>query len=330
MSEPKPFVGISSCLMGEMVRYDGGHKASSTCLGPLNRALRWVGMCPEVGAGFGTPRPPIYLVREQDSVLALNSESMKTCQEAIIHYARTQHEKLANLSGFVLRTRSPSCGKASVVITNSFLEAKDFALNQNASPDANTNKGALGNGVFCQYLLEHFPHLPLIEDVELRDTQACYHFLVRVLAYQNLKSLPTKPAIMHLQRFHAEHKYLLLAHDEASYRVMGKLVAESKSETVSHTLVQYQELLTKALSKRAEKGGHLNTLYHMQGYFKQVPDKNIRSCVGKAIEAYGLGKCELGSVLELVFCASEQAGIAYLLGQKYLHYYRYAAKYFEH
>lgn len=304
----KPLVGSSACLLGETVRYDGKHKASQACLGPLNKAFSWQRFCPEVGAGMGVPRPPISLLERDNFVVARIESTGEYCDSALTEYAHSHHSDLARLSGFVLRTRSPSCGRRSVAILNDETQATHF-----------------GDGIFSAYLQKHFPHLPTVEDVDLFDERVQHLFIIRVLAHQSLKQVLAQPQLGAWQVFHANHKYLLMAFDEAGYRQVGKRLAQTNTDNLLANLADYEQWVFAALAKLPEENQHLNALQHMQGYFKSQREGHAYAAVREAVESFAKGEASLMTTLMTIAEAAEREDIRYLRRQCYLRYYQYVA-----
>jgi uncharacterized protein YbbK (DUF523 family) len=164
----RPRVGISACLLGEPVRWDGGHKLSRTLIDTLADRVEWVTVCPEIEIGLGAPREPMNLVDQDGTIRLLGVESRDDQTTAMRRYARRRVEELAReeLSGFVLKSRSPSCGREGVPVYDT--------------------RGAVvrsDRGFFAQALLERFPELPIEEEDRLADSRVRRAWLARVLAY---------------------------------------------------------------------------------------------------------------------------------------------------
>ena len=159
----RPRIGVSACLLGETVRYDGGHKRHEWLVDVLGREVEWVPVCPEVEVGLGTPREPIDLVRTADGIRLLTTRTRVDLTERMGAFAAARVERLATerLSGYVLKADSPSCGPAGVPIV----------------------AGGSGRGMFAAALLQRFPDLPIADERQLNDPEARQSFAARVRAY---------------------------------------------------------------------------------------------------------------------------------------------------
>jgi uncharacterized protein YbbK (DUF523 family) len=168
----RPRIGISACLLGEEVRYDGGHKRDAAILETLGRLVEWVSVCPEVEAGFGTPREPMNLVRTEGGVRVITVDTARDVTETIDTYARRRVSALAfeHLSGYVLKKDSPSCGLEGVKVY-----------------DAHGVADRSGRGRFAVALVERFPDLPVEDEGRLSDPRLREQFLERVFAYWRLR-----------------------------------------------------------------------------------------------------------------------------------------------
>lgn len=172
-SKPKPRVGISACLLGEPVRYDGGDKRDACIIDSLSDCFEWVPVCPEVGAGLGVPRSPVQLVALSDRLRALGvADRSLDVTPALEAFSHSWLEQFSDLSGFILKSRSPSCG-----------------LHDTPHFDAQRETQALGGGLFTRLLLQRHPRLPVEDELGLHDPQRRQHFIARVLAYAGGKAV---------------------------------------------------------------------------------------------------------------------------------------------
>jgi len=164
-----PRIGISQCLLGENVRYDGGHKRDSVLIETLGRHVEWVPVCPEVEVGLGTPREPMHLVGDLDAPRLVTINTGVDHTEAMHRFTQKRVRELEalNLSGFVFKSASPSCGITGVALFNA--QGKEMRD---------------GVGLFARAFMEHFPDMPVEEESGLHNPQAVKIFLERVLAYR--------------------------------------------------------------------------------------------------------------------------------------------------
>jgi uncharacterized protein YbgA (DUF1722 family)/uncharacterized protein YbbK (DUF523 family) len=301
---PRIRLGISACLLGDEVRYDGGHKRDpflTTVLGPL---VEWVKVCPEVEVGMGTPRESIRLVDEHGTIRLLTVKTGIDHTASMTAYSAKKVTELAaeNLCGYVLKKDSPSCGMTRVKVY------------RNKEPGKR-----IGVGLFAQALLARFPHLPVEEEGRLTDPRLRENFVERVFAYRRLRDLFEKRwTLGDLVQFHTAHKLVLLAHSTQAYTRLGRLVAGAKSAGHDALRAGYTTGFMDALSKIATPARHTNVLQHMAGYFKQSLDSISRAELQAAIEDYRLGLGPLIVPVALLRHHVRVHDVEYLAGQVYL------------
>lgn len=300
-------VGISRCLLGEEVRYNGGHKLSKYCRDHLGDYFEYRDVCPEVEIGMGIPREPIRLVEhgsEDDSnirVLEIKDPS-KDYTEKLSSLADTKQPELGDLCGFIFMQNSPSCGAYRV---------KAYHTNGNV---LHTN----GQGAFAGRLMKLMPWLPVEESGRLLDAQLRENFVTRVFAlyeWQNL--MQEAPSRKNLIDFHSRHKYLVMAHSQRHYRLIGKLLARAGFYSIETLATRYRNLLMHGLKQRAGRKGNANALQHMQGYLKSKLDKDAKADITRVIESYRLGEVPLIVPLTLLQHYSDLAG-DYFASQSFL------------
>jgi uncharacterized protein YbgA (DUF1722 family)/uncharacterized protein YbbK (DUF523 family) len=297
-------IGISACLLGDEVRYDGGHKRDTflaTVMGPL---VEWVKVCPEVETGMGTPREAMRLVDAGGRIRMLTVKTGVDHTDTMTAYARRRVDALAaeNLSGYVLKKDSPSCGMTRV------------KLFRGAGAPART-----GVGLFARALLDRYPHLPVEEEGRLSDSRLRENFVERVFAYRRLCDLfDGRWTIGDLVRFHTAHKLVLLAHSPTAYARLGRLVAQAKGTPRATFRDGYTAGFMQALTVIATPQRHTNVLQHMVGYFKGTLDAASRNELLASIEDYRKGLLPLIVPITLVRHHVRQHQVAYLAEQVYL------------
>lgn len=255
-------LGISSCLLGENVRFDGGHKQDLFLLKTLGRYVEWVPVCPEVEIGLGTPRESLRLVGSPESPRLVAPKSGSDHTTAMRSWARVRLEELTalNLHGYVLKKDSPSCGLFRVRV-----------YGEKGMPSRT------GQGVFARELVTRMPLLPVEEEGRLHDMRLRENFIERVFAYYRwTHMLDTDGTAAGLVRFHTAHKLTVMAHSPPHQLEMGRLVARAGSRSWDKILVAYGQLLMEALQVLGTTKKHANVLHHLMGYLKKVlssPDK---------------------------------------------------------
>ena len=296
-------VGISACLLGERVRYDGGHKRSAFLVEELGKRVEWVAVCPEVELGLGVPRPPIDLVRVDGAVRLRVATTGEDLTDAMRAYAAWRARGLASLAldGYVLKSKSPSCGLARVPI------------HDDADPDA------VGRGLFADALGETMPHLPLEDEARLARAPVRAHFVERLLAAARWRELTKRPLRAgDLVAFHAAHKYAVLAHSPAEYTRLGGVVANAGRRRFDDVVADYGAGFAAAYAAPATRGRHVNVLEHMAGFFTRALSDDQRAELTGAIADYQRGATPLGDPLSLIRAHVRRLGVTYLEQQVYL------------
>ncbi len=300
-------IGVSACLVGREVRYDGQHKRDAFLADALAPFVELVPVCPEVEVGMSIPREPVRLVGAAESPRLVGQRSGQDWTARMTAYSQRRVGALARqaLSGYVLKKDSPSCG---------LLRVK---LYPSDAPDAVPERA--GRGLFATALAAKFPHLPIEEEGRLNDAHLRENFIERVFAYHRLQNLwATRWTLRSLIAFHTANKMSLLAHDEPGYRRLGRLVANGKSVARAELRERYQAGFMTALEKLATSGGHVNVMTHMLGHFTDRLEPVARHELLGAIEDYRQGLVPLIAPLTLVRHYARTLHVAYLLGQTYL------------
>lgn len=265
-------LGISSCLLGNKVRFDGGHKFDSFLVNILGHYVEYVPVCPEVESGFPVPREAFRLVGvlEKPRLMTRQSNLDATPQmERWIEKKLPQLEK-ERLCGFIFKSRSPSSGMERVKVYND----KGMAEKK-------------GVGIFARALMARLPLLPVEEEGRLQDIDLRENFIVRIFAYRRWRELLSAGATpARLVDFQSRHKYLLMAHSPELARQLGKLVAAAGARPLAEILPEYEKLLLAALKQRATVRKNVNVLQHMLGYFKKQLDDFEKKELLAVIENY--------------------------------------------
>jgi uncharacterized protein YbgA (DUF1722 family)/uncharacterized protein YbbK (DUF523 family) len=247
-------LGISQCLLGDQVRFDGGHKRDSFLADVLGRYVEWVPVCPEVEAGLGTPREAMRLVGDakRPRLVTIKRGADHTVALEAMTAERIEELKGMNLSGYVFKRGSPSCGIERVRVYN----------------DVGMPNGH-GSGVFATAFIKQFPLIPVEEEGRLCDAPLRENFIERVFSYRRYQDLlDSRVTRQALVRFHTVHKYLLMAHSQQHYQMLGRLVGQAERHGPKELAVKYGELFMKALAVKATTRKHVNVLHHLLGYFK--------------------------------------------------------------
>ena len=297
-------VGISSCLLGENVRWDGGHKRDRYLSEVLAPYFEWVPVCPEVEVGMEIPRPPVRLVREGREARLLDPKGGRDWTRAMQSYAARRLRGLAaqGLCGYVLKRGSPSCGMERV---------KVYGVKGMAEKN--------GTGLFAAALLRRFASLPVEEEGRLQDARLREAWIERVFAYRRLRSLFAEhPSRGRLVAFHTVHKLQLLSHSETHYRRLGRLVAEAKGIPEATLRERYETDFMAALARPATPRRHVNALEHALGQLRGRAEPGVARELHQLIEDYGRGLVPLVVPLTMLRHYVKRLEIPYLADQVYL------------
>ncbi len=301
----RPRIGISSCLLGEEVRFDGGHKRDQFLTDVLAPHVEWVQVCPEVEVGMGTPRETLRLVRTGEGpVRMVTTRSGTDYTESMRQWSAGRVEQLSaeDLSGYVLKKDSPSCGMERVKVFS------DTGMPQRS-----------GRGLFADVLLTRFPNLPIEEEGRLSDPHLRENFIERVFAYRRLRQFFagqwTTGALI---AFHTAHKMSLLSHSTVAYNRLGRFVASASSMSRDRLREEYEHDFMQTMASVATTKRHTNVLMHMAGHLKNRLDTSSKAELGSCIEEYRRGLVPLVVPLTLFRHYVRLHDITYLAGQTYL------------
>jgi len=278
-------VGVSACLLGNEVRFDGGHKRSRFITDELADYFDFVSYCPEVAIGLGIPRQPIRLVGEPGDPQAVGVRDPGLIVTAPLRaYGQDVAARLDDLCGFIFKKDSPSCGMERVKL-----------YNDKGMPERTAT------GLFAQEIMAAHPLLPVEEEGRLNDADLRDNFVTRVYVYARWKELlegaPDKASLI---GFHARHKYLVLAHSTVMYRKLGQLLADLNRQPLEEIRASYIDGLMQALSRPATRKRHTNVLQHLLGYLKNNLDSAHRTDLADTIDAYRRGEYPLVVPLRLL------------------------------
>lgn len=296
-------IGISSCLLGQEVRYDGGHKHNGYITESLGQFFEFVPYCPEVAIGLGIPRPPIRLVKSTHGPRARGvRDAALDVTDKLVAYADKVAPKLHGLSGYILKNGSPSCGMQRVKVYGP----------QGMSVTT-------GVGLYAGTLMAQLPELPFEEEGRLMDPVLRENFIERVFVYHRWQQLTAQRLTAKaLVEFHTRHKFIVLAHDEKRYRELGRLVATAGRSGMAELGRRYIQLLMQALKKPATRTRHANVLQHLFGFLKQNLSAADKRELLELIGAYRRGRVPLVVPITLLRHYLRRFPEPYLSAQHYL------------
>jgi len=297
-------LGISTCLLGQKVRYDGGHKLDRFLTDTLGQYVEYVPVCPEVECGFGIPREAFRLVGDPESPRFVTSRTHQDYTERMMQWAERRVIELEEegLCGFIFKSNSPSSGMERVKVYGE----KGMPVKK-------------GRGIFARIFIEYFPLVPVEDEGRLHDPRLRENFVERIFALKRWReTLSKKFAMADLVEFHTHHKLLILSHSEKHHRIMGKLVAAGKKMPLKELYARYEALLMEALRLKTTPKKNSNVLMHMMGYFKKQLASDEKQELLEIIRQYRDGYIPLIVPITLINHYVLKYNQPYLSRQSYL------------
>lgn len=299
-------IAVSACLLGEKVRFDGGHKHDRFVTDELGKYASFVPFCPEAIA-FGTPRPSIRLVNMEDGYNIVSNKNGTNLTKELQDKSYQELHKIAgtNLSGIIFKSKSPSCGigSAKAYLENGFADSK-------------------ADGMFVAICKEKFPLLPMEEEGRLQDDWLRENFIMQLFAYDAIEKLKeSKPDMKAVVDFHTKNKFLLQAKDEKLYRVLGNIVGNHENLPFDELLANYEYNFKVAIAKKSSIKRNRNVLEHMSGFFKNELSSEEKEVLHEQIEEYAKKIVPLIVPLSTIKLYAKKHKTAYLLGQTFLEPY---------
>jgi uncharacterized protein YbgA (DUF1722 family)/uncharacterized protein YbbK (DUF523 family) len=302
---PPVRIGISACLLGERVRFDGNHKRDPFLVEVFGRHVTWVPVCPEVEMGLGVPRETMRLEQHGPEIRLVTPKTGADHTERLRTYAAQRLTALSQerLCGYILKKDSPSCGMERVRLYPT-----------TGGPNRS------GRGLFAAALMHRFPHLPVEEEGRLQDPRLRENFVTRVFAYQRWGQMAEhKITRAKLQQFHAQHKFVLLAHSQVGTRRVGRILAHPEQfADVQAWAAAYLHGFTEVMQRPPTRRGHTNVLQHLAGYISAHLDGDERAELTEMIEQYRRGLLPLIVPVTLIRHYVRKFHVPYLLDQVYL------------
>ena len=296
-------IGISSCLLGNPVRFDGGHKHDKYITGTLGNFFDFIPVCPEVECGLSVPRESMRLVGDPASPRLIANKSGTDLTEQMQNWARSRVEQLAaeNLCGFIFKSKSPSSGMERVKVY-----------------DKNNIPSSIGVGLFARAFMERFPTIPVEEEGRLHDLILRENFIESVFVYRRWRAVVDDFSPRKLVAFHTGHKLLLRAHSEKHYRLLGRITAEAGSMERDQFLDTYQDELMACMRLKPTVKKHINVLMHIMGYFKKLLTADEKKELLEVIDSFRNHHIPLIVPITLLNHYVRKYDEQYLKGQHYL------------
>jgi uncharacterized protein YbgA (DUF1722 family)/uncharacterized protein YbbK (DUF523 family) len=302
--EMKIRLGISACLLGEEVRYDGVHKLDRYLTDTLGRYVEYVPVCPEVEAGFGIPREAMHLEGAPNAPRLVTRRTKRDLTEPMLSWAKKRVLELEaqDLCGFIFKSRSPSSGMERIPV-----------YNEKGMP---VKKGV---GLFARIFMDHFPLLPVEDEGRLHDPKLRENFIECIFVFKRWReSLSRGKSRRGLIDFHTKHKLLVLSHSTKHYQMMGRLVGQAKTFALGELYQTYERLLLEALRLKTTIKKNANVLQHMMGYFKKELSSDEKQELLEIIGLYREANVPLIVPVTLMNHYIRKYDQPYLKGQYYL------------
>lgn len=300
-------IGISSCLMGAMCRYDGAHSKDKFLVDVLQKYFEFVAFCPEKII-FGTPREAIRLVEIAGEIKVFTTNSNKEVTQELSDISKQNALKIQDddLCGFILKSKSPTCG----------LERVKVYQHKNAPSEKK------GIGLFAKEIKKLYPLLPIEEEGRLNDPWLRENFLMQILAYEDLHNfLNTKVTIKSLVDFHTSYKYLIYAKSQTSYKKLGNIVANQENKKLENILSEYKIAFLEAINEKSTIKKTYNVILHIFGYFKKHLTSEEKADMLESMDEFKNEIIPLIVVIKLLNLYTKKFDITYLKTQKFLNPY---------
>jgi uncharacterized protein YbgA (DUF1722 family)/uncharacterized protein YbbK (DUF523 family) len=297
-------IGISSCLLGNPVRYNGGHQHDRFITESLGHFFEFVPVCPEVECGLGVPRESIRLVGDPRSPRLVTTRTGVDHTERMLAWAgkRVRELEQEGLQGFIFKSKSPSSGMERVKV---YEDGKRVTKS--------------GVGMFARAFMDHFPLLPVEDEGRLHDMPLRENFVERIFVCGRWRDLVAGNRTRGgLVDFHTRHKLLIMSHSEKHYRALGVLVAHAKERSVDALFEEYEKMLMEALRLKATVNKNCNVLLHMLGYFKKTLSGDEKQEVLEVVDQYKSGYVPLIVPVTLISHFVRKYAVDYLALQYYL------------
>ncbi len=295
-------IAVSGCLLGEEIRFDRGHKRDTFLVDELGKYAEFISFCPE-NLAFGTPRPTIRMVKEDDRVKIVSNKDGKELGDPLLQASQRELEKIKaeEIRGIVFKSKSPTCGLKSsrVYLPNGFAAQKD-------------------DGVFASACKKEFDYLPMEEEGRLNDMWLRENFVMQLFAYDHFEVFKKDATMKDLVVFHQSYKFLLQSKEDMLYRELGRVVANHEKKSFEEVLQAYEKRFKMAIAKKSGIGKTRNVLEHMAGFLKNFLNAQEKKMLHEQIEDFSNKIVPLIVPISTLKLYATKYEVAYLLGQKFL------------
>jgi len=297
-------LGISTCLLGENVRYDGGHKLDRYLKDTLGEFVQWIPVCPEIECGLPVPREAMRLVGTENNQRLVTQKTSIDLTEQMLNWSKIKLDELEQLGlcGFIFKSKSPSSGMERVKLYN---------------PNGGVTKK--GIGIFANEFIKRFPMIPVEEDGRLHDLNLRENFIERIFVFKRWLNLINNFSAQGIINFHTEHKLLIMAHSPKALKELGNLISNTKNVDQTTIINNYSNILMTSIKLIATKKKNTNVLQHCMGYLKKILTENEKTELLSIITHYHDGLIPLIAPVILLQHYAKKHEITYLLKQHYLH-----------
>ncbi|MCP4911954.1 MAG: DUF523 and DUF1722 domain-containing protein [Oligoflexia bacterium] len=296
----KPVLGISSCILGDNVRFDGGAKRDSWVTDKLSEHVDFKKFCPEVEMGLGVPRKPIRLVEESGEIKLKSIDHLIDHTPNALSTFEKYRDYFEGLDGYIFMKNSPTCGPEKL---------KVYKEEGKGHPERK------GLGIFYKWIKENFPLLPIIDSGRLNDNALRENFVKKVFAFQRFKKEVSD--ISSLQRFHQEYKYIFMEYRPQGPKELGQIAAGLSEQGFENNRDTYLNMMMEIMERPSALKNRKNVMFHILGYFKKDLDKEEKAQIIEMIEEYKEGETSYMAILKLLSFFSKKYSKDYLLNQKY-------------
>jgi len=284
MKHPTPQIVVSRCLGFEACRYNA-QMLSDPLIERLKPYVTITTVCPEADIGMGTPRAPVRLIQDGQAIIMIQPKSGENFSDAMHSYNEEKAKTLEDIDGFILKSRSPSCGPTAVKVYHSL------------EPGAQSVKGA---GMFAQAMGERFPLIPMEDEGHLTNFHLREVFLMRIFAFARLRDLCANPSVVGLSTFHARHKLTMMCFNQNMMRQCGRIASNSEGLPLAEMVAQYVDQFHRTLMQPCGIGNIINAVYHGFGWVSEGLSSAEKALFVEAVEEYRSERATLAMLLHLL------------------------------
>jgi uncharacterized protein YbgA (DUF1722 family)/uncharacterized protein YbbK (DUF523 family) len=280
----KPTICVSKCLGFEPCRYNGA-AINDAFIDNLKRFVNFIPVCPELELGLGVPREALRIVKEHDELQLIQPKTERYFTEPMLTFTESFLNSIEDIDGFILKSRSPSCG------------TKDVKIYSSAVKGGSSEKGP---GFFSMKVIEKFPEILMEDEGRLSNYKIREHFLTELFALYNFKRIKTRNSIDELMKYHAINNLLFMAYNQKEFKILDKIAANHENQDIKQVLSEYETHLKLLFKRSARYTSNINVLQYSIGYFNKFITEDEITFLADSIEKYRKGKLPLSTPVYLV------------------------------